>query len=144
MNAVLIKPISIMTLENQLAHYYQAGSSPNIQKLKPIKSFFPLGLKSGHHSPTELLILNEVLKVHQDCLQPLDNKLLDPKELAHFLHKIKGGALLINDAEFIAACVLLEHELQLGIPDVSHQLQLLLQRENKLIEAISGAHIQNN
>ena len=144
MNAVLIKPISIMTLENQLAHYFQVGSSPNIQKLKPIKSFFPLGLKSGYHSPTELLILAEVLKVHQECLLFLEKKSLDPKELAHFLHKIKGGALLINDAEFTASCIQLEHELQLGVPDVSHQLQLLLQRENNLIEAISGTHVQSN
>jgi HPt (histidine-containing phosphotransfer) domain-containing protein len=56
--------------------------------------------------------------------------------LAHYLHKIKGGALLINEPTFVEVCAQLEHELQLGAPDISRKLQLLLEQKNKLIESI--------
>ena len=136
MNAVLIKPISIHTLENQLAAYFQSEKNIVAQQLKPIKSFFPLGVKNGHHSSTELLILAEVLKVQQDCLCTLDKETVDHTELAHYLHKIKGGALLINEPTFVEACAVLEHELQLGAPNISQKLQLLLRQKNRLIESI--------
>ena len=136
MNAVLIKPISIHTLESQLAAYFQSEKYIVAQELKPIKPFFPLGVKDGHHSPTELLILAEVLKVQQDCLCKLDKETVDHTDLAHYLHKIKGGALLINEPTFVEACAQLEHELQLGAPDISRKLQLLLEQKNKLIESI--------
>ena len=136
MNAVLIKPISIHILENQLDAYFQSEKSFSTQKLKPIKPFFSLGVKDGNHSPTELLILAEVLKVQQDCLSKLDKETVGHTELAHYLHKIKGGALLINEPSFVEACIQLEHELQLGAPNVSQKLQLLLQQKNLLIESI--------
>jgi two-component system sensor histidine kinase EvgS len=136
MNAVLIKPISIHTLENQLAAYFQSEKNIVAQQLKQIKTFFPLGVKDGHHSPTELLILAEVLKVQHDCLYRLDKETVGHTELVHYLHKIKGGALLINEPTFVEACAQLEHELQLGSPDISQKLQLLLQQKNRLIESI--------
>lgn len=143
MNAVLIKPISIITLENKLADYFESGNNLIAQNLNRTKPFFALGLQHGHHSPTELLILAEVLKVHQECLRMLDEKTLDTNELTHYLHKIKGGALLINESQFVAACTQLERDLQLGAPDINQKLQLLLQQENILIESIGLAQAES-
>ncbi len=134
MNGVLIKPLSLMTLENELCRYFQNEGSTD--KTAPIRiqdeySFdaFENLLRS---SPKYILvILEEIKKVHDEALLSLKEESIDEASFSAMVHKVKGGAQLVSATKFIQACEALE---QTGMLD--HRIQTfiqLLEEQNQMI-----------
>jgi two-component system sensor histidine kinase EvgS len=79
-----------------------------------------------------LLILEEIKKVHIETLAILKTELIDKDKLASLIHKIKGGAQLLNAKLFIKRCEILEIE---GVvPDRVNAFIQLLEEQNQIIE----------
>ncbi len=98
MNAVLIKPISLETLQNQLKNLLGKRITPSLDTTA--SSSFEM----------KVLILEEVLKVQMETLEILiSNSIsLDLSEIKSYIHKIKGGALLSEDQKLHQRCAELE------------------------------------
>lgn len=99
MNAVLIKPLNLATLENELSRYF------SIVEIEPGDEedaiVFPqLGNGSQDQSQIGRLILHEIMEVHHHAIAELSNKTLTESEFGSLIHKIKGGALLMNGLHF--------------------------------------------
>ncbi len=87
MNGVLIKPLSLMTLENELARHFSPQETGDEE--------YSFGLFSNllKQNPNHILvILEEIKKVHDDALDILRAGVPDKDVLASMIHKIKGGA----------------------------------------------------
>ena len=112
MNGVLIKPLSLGALENELMRYFE--SSQNFICTDEPYSFdaFSNLIKKDPHQI--IVILEEIEKVHLETLIQLrsDNNQTLTNE-AHFqslIHKVKGGLQLLQANEFIDVCESLEVE----------------------------------
>ncbi len=110
MNGVLIKPLSLGALENELMRYFESsqGSAYN-DEVYSFDAFSNL-IKNDPHQI--MVILEEIEKVHLDALMQLrhDGNQVAINE-AHFqslVHKVKGGAQLLQAAKFVKACESLE------------------------------------
>ena len=114
MNGVLIKPISLMSLENELSWYFQneefieARSTPKqFQEAYSFDAFENLLRESPEHI---LVILDEIKKVHDEALLTLQNEIVDQAGFRSMVHKVKGGAQLLSAKQFTRACEALEQE----------------------------------
>ena len=117
MNGVLIKPLSLMTLENELARYFkteeQTISDSNYdvdQSFNEEYSFDSFESLIKNCPEYILVILEEIQKVHDEVLAILKNETPDQSEFRSLVHKVKGGAQLLNATKFSRACELLEQE----------------------------------
>jgi two-component system sensor histidine kinase EvgS len=134
MNGVLIKPLSLMTLENELARYFSIENNPQIDKSSaPFEEYsFDIFANLLKQNPAHLLvILDEILKVHEEVLLVLKNEAVDEEQLASMIHKIKGGAQLLSAQRFVRNCEQLE---QVG--SLSKRVLAcidLLEEQNKII-----------
>ncbi|MBT8566027.1 response regulator [Polynucleobacter paneuropaeus] len=135
MNSVLIKPISLKTLEKELKQYFYFSEECS-DNLIDSYSFDAFGSLVKNDPSKIILILEEIKKVHDESLETLlcasESDRLSKKNFDQLLHKIKGGALLLNAGQFIADCVELEAEAPLEIK-ISCLIDLL-QEQNLLIE----------
>lgn len=135
MNGVLIKPLSLMTLENELARYFntqdisEKSEEPDASQAYSFELFSNLLKKSPNHI---VLILDEIKKVHDDTLAILKVESVDEATLASMIHKIKGGAQLLSAQRFIASCEALE--ISGSIPERVGALIQLLEDQNQIIE----------
>lgn len=135
MNGVLIKPISLMTLENELSRYFKiAESTPQGTKSNDDEYSFEAFQNLLHQSPEYILvILDEIKKVHDETLSILQNEVIDEKCFKSLVHKVKGGAQLLSAQKFIQACESLEQDGNLG-----HKISTftqLLEQQNQIIES---------
>ena len=133
MNSVLIKPLSLMTLENELARYFsiheiQEGEECNIQKEYSFEAFANLLKQNPDHV---LVILNEIKKVHDEVLEVLSDNHYDEVLFNSLVHKVKGGAQLLSAKSFIKACEALEQEGNLSLR-ITTFTQLLIE-QNQII-----------
>jgi two-component system sensor histidine kinase EvgS len=135
MNGVLIKPLSLGALENELMRYFES-SQHSICTDEPYSfDAFSNLIKNDPHQIT--VILEEIEKVHLETLIQLrsdDNQALTNE--AHFqslVHKVKGGSQLLQANEFIVACESLEVEGPLL--ERIERFIALLEEQNQTIEA---------
>jgi two-component system sensor histidine kinase EvgS len=135
MNGVLIKPLNLMTLENELARYFTSQEISDETKMAcmPGEYSFDLFSKLLKQNPGHvLLILEEIKKVHIETLTILKTEPVDEDTLASLIHKIKGGGQLLNAKLFIKRCEILE----IGGPvaDRVNAFIQLLEEQNQIIE----------
>lgn len=112
MNGVLIKPLSLMTLENELSRYFQTQElTKDTADITCSEEYsFDAFRNLLRQSPEYILvILEEIKKVHDETLLALKNEAVSEPELASMLHKVKGGAQLLNANTFLRACETLEN-----------------------------------
>ena len=134
MNGVLIKPLSLMTLENELARYFTIENNPQIDKpTVPFEEYsFDVFANLIKQNPAHLsVILDEILKVHEEALSVLKNEVVDEEQLASMIHKIKGGAQLLSAQRFVRNCEQLEQVGSLSKRVLS--FIDLLEEQNKII-----------
>ena len=113
MNGVLIKPLSLMTLENELSRYFQVEDSTKSSTpttLQEEYSFDAFGNLLRNSPEYILVILEEIKKVHDETLLTLRNEAVDEGAFRNMVHKVKGGAQLLNAKNFTRACEVLEQE----------------------------------
>ena len=135
MNGVLIKPLSLGALENELMRYFE--SSKNLTCSNEAYSFdaFSNLIKEDPHQI--IVILEEVEKVHLDALMQLrrnnNQAPLDEAQFQSLVHKVKGGAQLLQATQFFQAC----QELEVGgvLLERIEQFIALLEEQNQTIEA---------
>jgi two-component system, NarL family, sensor histidine kinase EvgS len=135
MNGVLIKPLNLMTLENELSRYFQSNISTEATKLTKHQEEYSFDAFENllRESPEYILvILDEIKKVHDDALLILKNEAVDEASFRGMVHKIKGGAQLLNAEKFIQICEALE---QAGILEEQvSTLTQLLEEQNLVIQ----------
>jgi two-component system, NarL family, sensor histidine kinase EvgS len=113
MDGVLIKPLSLMTLENELLQHFQSEElaemrSPNTLPEEYSFDAFENILKN---SPDYILvILDEIKKVHDEVLLILKNGQVDEAIFKSMIHKVKGGAQLLSATRFVKSCEALEQD----------------------------------
>jgi two-component system sensor histidine kinase EvgS len=112
MNGVLIKPLSLVALENELMRYFE--SSQDFICTDEPYSFDAYSNLIKKDPYQIIVILEEIEKVHLETLIQLrsDNNQTLTNE-AHFqslIHKVKGGLQLLQANEFIDVCESLEVE----------------------------------
>jgi two-component system sensor histidine kinase EvgS len=134
MNGVLTKPLSLMTLENELSRYFQVESFPetmapiNYQEEYSFDAFSNLLKQSPEYI---LVILDEIKKVHDETLLALRNEAVDDTNFKSMVHKVRGGAQLLSAKQFIQACEALEQEESLDLQ--IHTFIQLLEEQNQII-----------
>jgi two-component system sensor histidine kinase EvgS len=135
MNGVLIKPLNLMTLENELTRYFISQEISDETKMAylPGEYSFDLFSKLLKQNPGHiLLILEEIKKVHIETLVILKTEPVDENTLASLIHKVKGGAQLLNAKLFIKRCEILE--IEGAVPDRVNAFIQLLEEQNQIIE----------
>jgi len=134
MNGVLIKPLSLMTLENELSRYFKTeetgdtGLPAEHQEEYSFDAFQNLIRQKPEYI---LLILEEIKKVHEEALVVLKNTAIDRLSFRSMVHKVKGGAQLLSAAKFIQSCETLEQDANLD-EQVTAFIQLL-EDQNRVI-----------
>lgn len=134
MNGILIKPLSLGALENELMRYF--SSSEISASLKEEYSFdaFSNLIKDDPHQIQ--VILEEIEKIHLEVLAHLcsdaNEALINEEQFRSMVHKVKGGAQLLQATGFISKC----HELEMEGPLFKRieQFIRLLQEQNQTIE----------
>jgi two-component system, NarL family, sensor histidine kinase EvgS len=132
MNGVLIKPLSLSALENELGRYFTSKESAFYSQSVEytFDAFSGLLTENPNHV---LLVLDEILKVHDDILLELvdgsSEGQLDEVQFKSMVHKVKGGGQLLGAKQFIRDCEALEQHGNLEKRMV--QLIQLLEAENK-------------
>jgi two-component system sensor histidine kinase EvgS len=135
MNGVLIKPLSLMTLENELSRYFQVEESTETKTLKNHEEEYSFDAFENllRESPEYILvILDEIKKVHDEALFTLRNESIDQTSFRSMVHKVKGGAQLLSATKFIQACEALEQEGGLG--EQVFTFTQLLEEQNLIIQ----------
>ncbi|QKM65367.1 histidine kinase [Polynucleobacter tropicus] len=134
MNGVLIKPLSLLGLENELARYFSiTTTTPPPQNNEEESLSFDAFASLIANDPKQIsIILDEIKKVHDEALLKLSNPSIDEDELASLIHKVKGGALLLQATHFVKNCEVLEKEANF-VKRLSTFKDLLL-KQNRLIQ----------
>lgn len=133
MNGVLIKPLSLGALENELMRYFD--SIDCAQETPQVYSFEAFAGLLKDDPNQIILILDEIQRVHDETLFELRQNTagidLDQVRFQSLVHLVKGGAHLLNANEFVQACKALEAEGELS--DRIKQFISLLEEQNKII-----------
>lgn len=134
MNAVLIKPLNLATLENELSRYF------SIVEIEPgdgedVIAFPQLGNGSQDQSQIGRLILHEIMEVHHQAIAELSHKTLTESEFDSLIHKIRGGALLMNGLHFANRLDGLTANRSDTLPKRAAILKELLLKQNSVIDA---------
>jgi two-component system sensor histidine kinase EvgS len=129
MNGVLIKPLSLMTLENELSRYFR---SVEVIPLEEEYSFEAFGNLIRNHPQQIMVILEEIGRVHDETLENLLSHSPDEASFKSMVHKVKGGAQLLQAENFIQRCEQLEVEGTL--PARLKRFQELLEEQNQVLE----------
>ena len=134
MNGVLIKPLSLGALENELLRYFETSQEPVAPN--EVYSFDAFSNLIKDDPLQIIVILEEIEKVHLDVLDQLaannSQTPIDEKQFQGLVHKVKGGAQLLQAAEFIHTCELLEVEGPLS--GRLEQFTNLLKEQNQTID----------
>ncbi|QWE16419.1 ATP-binding protein [Polynucleobacter sp. AP-Nino-20-G2] len=131
MNSVLIKPLSLGALENELLRYFDSSPAAGISEDEYSFEAFSNLIKDD---PTQILIiLEEIKRVHDEVLKDLSSD-LDANEstFRSLVHKVKGGAQLLQAKQFIEACK--ELEVSGPISERAPKFIGLLEEQNRVIE----------
>jgi two-component system sensor histidine kinase EvgS len=134
MNGVLIKPLSLGALENALMRYFDSSkASACVGEEYSFDAFSNL-IKDDPHQI--VVILEEIEKVHLEILGQLlsdtNRASIDEAQFQSLVHKVKGGAQLLNASQFTDACKALETKGLLT--ERIEQFITLLEEQNQTIE----------
>ena len=143
MNSVLIKPLSLMTLENELTRYFstQEVAEKIISEVGADEYSFDVFAGLLRDNPNHILvILDEIKKVHDEALEILESNQCDEDTFSSLIHKVKGGAQLLSAKAFIQACSELEEKGNLR-HRICAFIQLLVQ-ENQVIARYKSRYIE--
>jgi two-component system sensor histidine kinase EvgS len=135
MNGVLIKPLSLMMLENELSRHFTSIENTAQKDLIDASEEYSFELFSNllKQNPGHIrVILDEVKKVHLETLDILTAGSVDECALAGMIHKVKGGAQLLSAQRFTESCLALETVGPLA--DRVNAFITLLEEQNRIIE----------
>jgi two-component system sensor histidine kinase EvgS len=141
MNGVLIKPLNLMTLENELSRHFTSQEITNEQEVANGLGEYSFDLFSNllKQNPNHIqLILEEIKKVHIQTLDILKTESINENSLASMLHRIKGGAQLLSAPRFVQSCEALE--LPGPLPDRVNAFIKLLEEQNQIIDYYAAKH----
>jgi two-component system sensor histidine kinase EvgS len=113
MNGVLIKPLSLLSLENELARYFEIIEIVDQKGQQDFSEEYSFGAFSNllRDNPDQILvILDEIKKVHDEVLDILKRESINQAMLSGLIHKVKGGAQLLGSRSFVRRCEDLEQE----------------------------------
>ena len=134
MNGVLIKPLSLSALENELGRYFTSKVSTTFAQVGEY-SFDAFASLLKENPKHVLLVLDEIIKVHDDILLELvddsTGDKLDEMQFKSMVHKVKGGGQLLGAKRLIEGCKKLDQPGNLK-ERVARFMQLL-EAENKNI-----------
>ena len=143
MNGVLIKPLSLMTLENELSRYFQTVDPTKTitqTNYQEEYSFDTFGNLLKNKPEYILVILEEIKKVHDETLLTLRNEVVDEAAFKSMVHKVKGGAQLLNAKYLIEECEALEQVVSLDL-QIQAFIQLL-EEQNQIINRYQSRYTQ--
>jgi two-component system sensor histidine kinase EvgS len=143
MNGVLIKPLSLGALENELMRYFD---SSNISIGTGEEYSFNAFTNLIKDDPKKIiLILEEIEKVHLEILNQLradgNRPAIDEAQFRSLVHKVKGGAQLLEASQFINACIKLEASGPLL--ERHDRFIQLLEEQNQVIKAYKNRYRHN-
>jgi two-component system sensor histidine kinase EvgS len=130
MNGVLIKPLSLMSLENELLRYFRIETINTNSENEFTFAAFPQLFQK--HPEEMRSLLGEIMKVHDEVLLALNAESIDPSTLNSYIHKVKGGAQLLGSKRFIATCESLEKDVH-SLEKLASFRQLLLEQNHLII-----------
>ncbi len=134
MNAVLIKPLNLATLENELARYFTMVEV-DFDAEEDIIAFPQLGKGSFDQNQIGRLILHEIMEVHHQAIAELSTGAISQSDLGSLIHRIKGGALLMNGLRFANRLDSLATNRTDSTPKRAALLKELLLKQNSVIDA---------
>jgi two-component system sensor histidine kinase EvgS len=134
MNAVLIKPLNLATLENELARHFTI-IEVDCDTEEDTIAFPQLGKGSADQNQIGRLILHEIMEVHHQAIAELSNGAISQSDLDSLIHRIKGGALLMNGLRFANRLDSLAANRSDSTPKRSALLKELLLKQNSVIDA---------
>ena len=133
MNGVLIKPLSLSALEYELLRHFSQRANPIEQEAYSLDHFSSL---MNRNQSQAWAILEEIRKVHIEIIDQLSKAdisiAIDENVFKSMVHKVKGGANLLNAKAFSESCTLLEKSGPLQ--DRISQFKALLINQNNLME----------
>ena len=140
MNGVLIKPLSLSALENELIRYFDSHNSTNDEEEEYSFAAFANLIKDD---PKQVIVvLEEIERVHHEILSELfsrsRNTSLNEAQFQSWVHKVKGGAQLLEASQLIGACIKLEA--QGPLPERIERLIKLLEEQNQTIETYKNRY----
>jgi two-component system sensor histidine kinase EvgS len=135
MNGVLIKPLSLGALENELLRYFETSQDPICTDETYSFDTFSKLIKDDPHQV--IVILEEIEKVHMDTLIQLRSNSnqapIDETQFQSLVHKVKGGAQLLQATQFTHSCKELEANGLLS--ERIERFIALLEEQNETIES---------
>ena len=135
MNGVLIKPLSLGALENELLRYFETSQDPICTDETYSFDTFSKLIKDDPHQI--IVILEEIEKVHVDTLIQLRSNShqapIDEAQFQSLVHKVKGGAQLLQATQFTQACK--ELEVNGLLSERIEQFIAILEEQNETIES---------
>jgi two-component system sensor histidine kinase EvgS len=135
MNGVLIKPLSLGALENELLRYFETSQDPICTDETYSFDTFSKLIKDDPHQI--IVILEEIEKVHVDTLIQLRSNShqasIDETQFQSLVHKVKGGAQLLQATQFTETCKELEANGLLS--ERIERFIALLEEQNETIES---------
>ena len=135
MNGVLIKPLSLGALENELLRYFETSQDPIYKDETYSFDTFSKLIKDDPHQV--IVILEEIEKVHVDTLIQLRSNShqapIDEAQFQSLVHKVKGGAQLLQATQFTQACK--ELEVNGLLSERIEQFIAILEEQNETIES---------
>jgi two-component system, NarL family, sensor histidine kinase EvgS len=134
MNAVLIKPLNLATLENELARHFTIVEVDSDTDEDTI-AFPQLGKGSSDQNQIGRLILHEIMEVHHQAIAELSTGTISQSDLGSLIHRIKGGALLMNGLRFANRLDSLATNRTDSTPKRAALLKELLLKQNSVIDA---------
>ncbi len=134
MNAVLIKPLNLATLENELARHFTIEEVDSDTEEDTI-AFPQLGKGSSDQNQIGRLILHEIMEVHHQAIAELSTGDISQSDLGSLIHRIKGGALLMNGLRFANRLDSLAANRTDSTPKRAALLKELLLKQNSVIDA---------
>ena len=142
MNGILIKPLSLGTLENELMRYFDSSNSTNHEGEEYSFDAFANLIKDD---PKQVIvILEEIGKVHHEILSELlthaNKTSVNEAQFQSWIHKVKGGAQLLEASQLINACVKLEASGPLA--ERIERFIKLLEEQNQTIKTYKNRYRQ--
>lgn len=135
MNGVLIKPLSLRTLDNEISrHFICEVIEPYSRSPKYLGEYLGGTFSQMLQKKPEYLlaILKEIKKVHDETLITLRSEAVNEQSFTSLIHKVKGGAQILELRGFIQRCTTLEDPGNL--PHRINSFIELLEMENQRIE----------
>ncbi|CAM3781725.1 response regulator [Polynucleobacter antarcticus] len=146
MNGILIKPLSLSALENELMRYFDSTHN-NALDAGPY-SFDAFSNLIQEDPKQVIIILEEIQKVQNEVLAILTphpkNSPVQESDFQSLVHKVKGGAQLLQAVQFIDACIALENNDLPGysMPERIEQFIDLIKEQNGIMEMYKQKYSQ--